>query len=96
MSNAIQFLEMLGRHPALIHAPAAAYENAVAALEIDDRQRSALMDRNHAALGELIRGRTKMMCIICTPDENEQEAVPDENDNDGDGVPDEDSSPTRE
>lgn len=97
MSSAIQFLETLGRHPALIHGSAQAYAEAIDALDIDDAQRSALLGRDYVALNDLLEGRPKMLCVVCTPDDdNEQEAVPDDGDADGDGVPDDEPTPARE
>lgn len=97
MSNAIQFLETLGRNPALIHSSAQAYAQAVAELDVDDMQRSALLDRDHAVLNALLEGRARMLCAICTPDDDsEQEAIPDDSDPDGDGVPDDEPSPSRD
>jgi hypothetical protein len=64
MSNAIQFLESLGRNPAPID-----YVAAVAALDVDEAQRQALMDRNHAGLNDLLGGRPKMLCLILPADE---------------------------
>jgi hypothetical protein len=92
MSNAIQFLESLGRSPALIQRAAAAYAEEVATLEIDEAQRSALMIRDHVALNEVLHGRAKMLCVVCTPDDESQESVPDGDDDDGDGIPDQDES----
>ncbi len=79
MSNVIQFLEAAGRGVAL--APVD-YEAAVAALEIDNSQREALFERNHALLSELLDGRVTMMCVVATP----QQDVPDESLPDDDGV----------
>jgi hypothetical protein len=96
MSNAIQFLEAIGHHPALIHGASRAYAEAVAVLDVDDAQRAALLERDHAALNALLNGRSRMLCAICAPDDNEQEAIPDEGDVDGDGVPDDEPSPAKD
>jgi hypothetical protein len=69
MSNVIQFLESLGRNPANA-LPPADYAAAVAALDIDDAQRQALLDRDHAALNGLLGGRAKVYCLVA-PAENE-------------------------
>lgn len=94
MSNAIQFLETLGRRSALIDSSVHAYAETIASLEIGDAQKIALLDRDHARLSDLLSDRTQMLCLICTPDD-EQEAIPDDGDKDGDSVPD-DPSPDRE
>lgn len=91
MSNVIQFLETAGRNAMLSPAD---YAAAVAALDVDDAHRQALADRDHAALNDLLDGRVKMFCYVATPDDNEHESVPDdEDDKDGDDVPDQDGSP---
>lgn len=95
MSNAIQFLESISHHPALIRGASRAYAEAVAVLDVDDAQREALLDRDHAALNALLNGRSQMLCAICAPDD-EQEAIPDEGDVDGDGVPDDEPSPGKD
>src|SRR3546814_17832212 len=90
MTNAIQFLEALGRSPVLAGDPFLACPDAVEALEVSEAERMALRDRDHAALNKLLDGRVRVMCLINTPDDgSEHEAVPDEGDRDGDGQPDE-------
>lgn len=90
MTNAIEFLEALGRSPVLAGAPLQAYPDSVEALEVSDAERTALRDRDHAALNKLLDGRVRVMCLINTPDDgSEHEAVPDEGDRDDDGIPDE-------
>jgi hypothetical protein len=97
MSNAIQFLEAVGCHPALIQRSAEAYAEEVAALELDEAQRQALLKKDHATLNNLLNGRTRMLCAVATPDdESEQEVIPDNGDADGDSVPDDESPPARE
>jgi len=88
MSQIIQFLVAAGREPAL--SPSG-YATAVAALEIPDAQRQALLERDPAALNALLGGRARMICMINAPDEEEHETNPD--DGDGDGVPDDDQQP---
>lgn len=89
MSNVIQFLEAMGSRPA---PSAAEYAAIVAGLEINDAQRRALLDADHAALNALLDGRAKMYCYVATPNEKEPEpeSVPDDADGDDDGVPDRD------
>ena len=77
MSNVIQFLEAMGRNPAL---SAAEYAATVAALDANDEQRQALLDRDHAALNQLLDGRAKMICMITTPDERAPNEAPDQDD----------------
>src|SRR3546814_7950237 len=88
MTNAIQFLEALGRSPVLAGDPFLACPDAVEALEVSEAERMALRDRDHAALNKLLDGRVRVMSLINTPDDgSEHEAVPDEGDGDGDGTP---------
>ena len=61
MSNTIRFLEVMGRGPVLSPLE---YTSAVAALDVDDDQRQALLARDHNALNDLLGGRKKMMCLI--------------------------------
>ena len=90
MSQIIQFLDAVGREPAL---SSAGYTAAVAALQIPDAQRQALLERDHAALNVLLDGRARMICMVNAPldDDEQHETNPD--DRDGDGVPDENQPP---
>ncbi len=90
MSNVIQFLEAMGRKPALSPAD---YAASVAALEVDDAQRQALLERDHAGLNELLDGRVKMFCVIATPDERAPNDAPDQDDGYVPGREDEPLSP---
>jgi hypothetical protein len=69
MTNAIQFLETLGGNPATGKLSASAYAVAVAELDVDENQRQALLDGDHAALNEMLGGREKMVCMIWPADE---------------------------
>jgi len=69
MTNVIQFLETLGGNPVARKFSASGYAAAVAELSVDDEQRQALLDRDHAALNELLGGREKMVCMIWPADE---------------------------
>src|SRR3546814_4789591 len=90
MTNAIQFLEALGRSPVLAGDPFLACPDAVEALEVSEAERMALRDRDHAALHKLLDGRVRVMCLLNTPDDGrETEDVQEEGDKDGDGTPDE-------
>lgn len=75
MSNVIQFLEAAGCNAALTPVD---YVAAVALLEVDDAQRQALLERDHAGLSKLLDGRMKMMCLIVAPDEDAPASVPDD------------------
>jgi len=92
MSNVIQFLEAMGRNPGVHGTSAADFAATVALLEIDGAQQQALLDRNPAALNDLLDGRSTMMFYVNTPSPDDHEAIPDD-DSDGDGVPDNDEPP---
>ena len=62
MSNVIQFLEGLGSSAAKLSPTE--YAMSVAALEVEEVQRKALMDRDQDALGTLLGARSRMRCII--------------------------------
>lgn len=74
-------------------ASLATYEESVRALPFEDRQLAALLARDPIALGEALDGRAYMVCAVCTPDDDEHQAVPDDEDKDGDMIPDDDESP---
>ena len=76
MSNAIQFLDSMGSK----QLTAGEYAAAVAELEVDEAQRQALLDRDHAALNVLLDGRAKLLFAICTPDDDQPERSPDDGD----------------
>ena len=65
MLNIIQFLEAMGSQ----QLSASEYAATVASLELDPPQRQALLDRDHAALNDLLGGRAKMFFGILAPDE---------------------------
>lgn len=92
MSQAIQFLEVLGRSPVPFVGQPDSYAAAVLALDVDEPQRAALLGRDSGALGGLLDGRVRMICVVCTPDGAEPESVPGD-DGDGDGVPDDQEPP---
>ncbi len=71
MPNAIQFLESMGRSPTPFNRSAQAYAEDVAALDIEDIQKQALLTLDCAALRGLLGGRTKMMMQIWAPAEDE-------------------------
>jgi hypothetical protein len=66
MSNVIQFLETLGKGPILSSGQ---YAAAVAALDVNDSQREALLARDERTLSEMLGGRKKMMCLVVLPEE---------------------------
>lgn len=76
MSNVIRFLEQLGGRPAMAHAE---YVAAVTALDADDAQKRALLDEDRDRLNHLLGGRTTMICMVASPDqEDAPERSPDD------------------
>ena len=67
MTDAIDFLEQLGRNARLRHAPAAELEQALAASRIDPELRSALL-ADDAAARRAARRATDVCCLIVKPD----------------------------
>lgn len=68
MSNVITFLESLGQDAAFAGQTPEAYADAVAALDVDDAARQALLARDAAGLNDLLGGRMKMMCLLFPAD----------------------------
>ncbi len=65
MSNVIRFLESMGTR----QLSAADYEASVAALDGDNSHREALMDRDQAALNDMLGGRSKMFFGVLAAEE---------------------------
>lgn len=65
MTSVVRFLEGIARSG----MPHADYDAAVAALAIDEEQRSALIQRDHMALNALLGGRPTMFFGVMAPDE---------------------------
>lgn len=96
MSQTLQFLDSLGRSPAFGPA-AAAYDQAVDALDAAPALRDALRRRDATDLAGLLGGRPRMVCAICTPDSEEPLRSPEREDEGDTEVPDrEDRSPAGE
>jgi len=72
MTDAIDFLEQLGRNARLRHAPTAELERVLAASGIDPGVRSALLADDAGRLGELL-GAQPNICCLAQPDEDEEE-----------------------
>jgi hypothetical protein len=84
MSNVIAFLEAMGQDARLGRLQGEQYAAAVDALGLDDAPRQALLDRDAGAMGDLLGGRLKMMCLLFPADgdnnkkDDEQDEQPDE------------------
>ena len=64
MLNTIRFLETMGAN---VVSPAD-YAATVAALDIDQSEKVALLQRDHSALNDLLGGRQKMFFAVCAPE----------------------------
>jgi len=78
MTDAIDFLEQLGRNSRLRHAPTAEWERALAASGIDPSLRSALLADNAMRLGELLGAQPNICCLVEKPGEEEDDAEEEE------------------
>lgn len=77
MSNVIAFLESLGRRAATVPTEAE-LADAVAALEIGDEAKSALLAGDTASLSALLGGRPTMICALMPADDDQN--APDDDD----------------
>lgn len=64
MSYVVQLLERLGSGPVPVD-----YDAAIAALDAPAPVRQAFEARDARALNDLVGGRTRMFCLIMTPEE---------------------------
>jgi hypothetical protein len=99
MMQAIQFLDAIGRSPAILSGHAANYQEAVDSLDVVPALRDAFLRRDAAGLASLLGGRPRMVCAICTPDSEEVPLRSPDREDDGDrqDTPDrEDRSPAGE
>ena len=65
MSNVIRFLEAAGRRP----LSPSQYAATVALLDVGERQKQALLDRDAMALELSLGERRDMCCLIVVPEE---------------------------
>lgn len=90
MSNAIQFLEDLGRSATWGKCPAEAHEDAIDSLQIDENQKRMLLERDHHALNRVLGGRAMMAMHVATPDgEEAPQEEPFRHDDEGEESPEE-------
>lgn len=93
MSNAIQFLEVMGGEPALWPAPDKVHATAARLRGVDDSQHEALLRGDREALDRLLGSKLNMMCLIMGPDDAPGRR---DDDKDGDGDPGDDSPPDKD
>jgi hypothetical protein len=82
MTDAIDFLEQLGRNARLRHAPIPELERALAASGVDVSVRSALLANDAVRLGELLGAQPTICCLIVKPDPAQPDEDEDEEEED--------------
>lgn len=80
MTDAIDFLEQLGRNARLRHAPTSELERELAASGIDPEVRSALLTDDAVRLAELLGAQPNICCLIVKPDPAEPDEEEEEED----------------
>lgn len=86
MTDAIDFLEQLGRNATLRHAPTAELERMLAASGLDPQLRSALLTDNVPRLQELLGAQPSVCCLIEKPDQEDDEEEEEEHEDDEEAV----------
>lgn len=82
MSNVIQFLETMGSNSAVARMGVCDYQAAVNALDLLDEERISLSARDESQLRYAMDVAMTMYCLIASPNEQEGEKVPDQENND--------------
>ena len=73
MTDAIDFLEQLGRNARLRHAPTTELERVLAASGFEPSLRSALLADDAVRLGELLGAQPSVCCLIEKPDQEDDD-----------------------
>ena len=84
MTDAIDFLEQLGRNAGLRHAPATELERMLAASGIDPELRDALLSDDTLRLGELLGAQPNICCLVEKPDQEEDDEEEEEEESEDD------------
>lgn len=84
MTDAIDFLEQLGRNARLRHAPTTALERVLAASGFEPGLRSALLADDAVRLGELLGAQPNICCLVEKPDQEDDEEEEEEEDSEDD------------
>ncbi len=80
MTDAIDFLEQLGRNARLRHAPTVELERVLEASGFEPSLRSALLADDAVRLGELLGAQPSVCCLIEKPDQEEDDEEEEEED----------------
>jgi hypothetical protein len=73
MTDAIEFLEQLGRNAGLRHASATELERVLVASGFEPSLRSALLADDAMRLGELLGAQPSVCCLIEKPDQEDDD-----------------------
>ena len=84
MSNVIDFLEKWGQDSQLRHAMSAELEQALLGAGIEPAVRAAILGADRCTLESLLGARSRVVCAIMAPEEEEVEEEDEEEDEDGD------------
>ncbi|QDH71550.1 hypothetical protein [Marilutibacter alkalisoli] len=93
MSNVVQFLETMGRHPALLSD--ADYIRTVMDAGLDESSRDALLQRDAESLIHALDARSPMFCFsfVATPDGGKEQPLDDDREDEGVETPVEEPTP---
>ncbi|MDB6105119.1 MAG: hypothetical protein JWO52_5118 [Gammaproteobacteria bacterium] len=76
MSNVIDFLEKWGQDSQLRHATSAELEKALLGAGIEPAERAAILGADGCTLGFLLGARSRIVCAVYAPEEDEDEELP--------------------
>jgi hypothetical protein len=76
MSNVIDFLEKWGQDAQLRHATSAELEQALLRAGIEPAERAAILGADRCTLESLLGARSRLVCAILVPEEEEDEELP--------------------
>ncbi len=82
MTDAIDFLEQLGRNARLRHASATELERVLAASGFEPSLRSALLADDAVRLGELLGAQPNICCLVEKPDQEDDDEEDEEEEED--------------
>ena len=82
MTDAIDFLEQLGRNARLRHAPTTELERVLTASGCEPGLRSALLADDAVRLGELLGAQPNICCLVEKPDQEDDEEEEEEDSDD--------------
>ena len=72
VSNVIRFLESMGSNALMARMSVAEYESTIDSLfEVKALERTALRSRDLKSIGDILDGRTQMLCYVFAPDQDE-------------------------